>query len=180
MSNEFDIPKAKTSVKDLAVKVKKLKIQKNTLRDKIRDEVLAPPGTWCGVPGKRLTYDDAYQGSGSKRVRLYEHEKTLDWETIVGKLKTRRECSRSWNLAYAFARGVPYKVVERKTELPTGYLEIGIAVCLAQVTLIPGMQLDQDTRYFQTSGEQRAYLEDLKHRVSVWFAVPAVEIAEAA
>lgn len=181
MNNEFDIKKAKGSVKDLAAKVKELKGLKRTLRDNIR--VKAREGI-----GTQDDYHILYFGNNYRKIlpiTIPWHDGTpIGWPGITAKLNARRQCSRSWQLAYAFARGMPYRRVEPNTEDPLKLdLDFSMAPCLAEITSAPGVEPtnpDGSFSYYASKDETRAYLDDLRKRVRTWIAVESEVLSKAA
>src|SRR5574337_1597040 len=91
---DFHIPRIKDSVKELAAKTKALKEHKRKLKELRR--------------------------AGQQRPTI-EHRTSentivlLDMLSVLEKITIRSSCSRYHQLAYAFARGVPYWKLEQKT-----------------------------------------------------------------
>jgi hypothetical protein len=94
LRSDFHIPRLKDSVKELAAKVRLLKSFREELKRKWR-------------AGDRNPFVE-HKTSESELVLLCMTQ-------VVQKLRVRSSCSRYHQLAYAFARGMPYLKVEPKT-----------------------------------------------------------------
>ena len=91
----------KSSVKDLAVKCKELKTNKNCLRDRKRAGEAHPTIEW---------------NDGTR----------VDFHAIVDKLHARRYCSRYHHLVYGFARDKAYRKMERACNVSVSATELAI------------------------------------------------------
>lgn len=92
--SDFHVSRLKDSVKELAAKSRQLKNLREELKRKRR----------AGDKNPSVEH----KTSESTIVLLYMYQ-------VIQKLKVRSSCSRYHQLAYAFARGVPYSKLEAKT-----------------------------------------------------------------
>lgn len=144
---EFRKERIRESVIELAAKARELKDMRRFLRDSWRE----------GIKDPRVTWHDGTQ---------------LDISQVREKLRTRSRCSRAWFLAYAFARGKPYRKVEQDSR--TRIHPITIAECLAEVTTVPGVKTTDPSGEFhyysaRNSAEAMEYMTNVAARIQKWY-----------